>query len=256
MELVPLFVGDLPRNDQVEAKPSMMNFKTFSPAFDKILGGGFPRSSLTLFEDSPLGFSWDLASKIVFDGLKEGEVGIYLTFDHSPSFIRNLLKSIDIDTTEYENSNRFFIINGFRWAEKQKDYYIKDPSSEGELANAFAAVRDSSSVPIAGKCRCLVDSSVAVFFVHGIEKLVSFALLVREISVKLGISSILISPKSIGRRVNNLLGYNSDAVIEFKVVEEGERLINKLRVKKISGQVPSSPWVTYTATGAEFSIQE
>lgn len=234
----------------------MLKFKTFSPVFDKILGGGFPRSCLTLFEDSPLGLSWDLAAKIVDDGLKEGEIGIYLTFDHSPSFIRGLLKSIDIDTTEHEDSGRFFIINGFRWTEKQKDYYIKDPSSEGELANAFAAVRDNSSAPITNNCRCVLDSSVSLFFVHGIEKLVSFALLVREVSVKLGISSILISPESIGKRVNNLLGYNSDAVVEFKVVEEGERLVNKLRVRKMSGQVPSSPWVTYTATGAQISIQE
>jgi KaiC/GvpD/RAD55 family RecA-like ATPase len=239
-----------------EAALSLSRFKTFSPVFDKILGGGFPRSSLTLFADSPLGLSWDLASKIVYDGLKEGEMGVYLTFDHSPSFIRSLLKSIDIDTTEYENSKRFFIINGFRWGEKLESYYIKDPSSEGELANAFEAIRSISSVPITDKCRCVVDSSVSLFFVHGIEKLVSFALLVREVSAKLGISSILISPESIGRRVNNLLGYNSDAVVEFKVVEEGERLVNKLRVTKMSGQVPSSPWVTYTATGAEFSIQE
>ena len=235
---------------------SLSRFKTFSPVFDRILGGGFPRSSLTLFEDSPLGLSWDLASKVLYDGLKEGEMGIYLTFDHSPSFIRSLLKSIEIDTTEYENSRRFFIINGFRWGEKQENFYVKDPSSEGELANAFDAVRKSSSVPIAHACRCVVDSSISLFFVHGIDKLVSFALLIREVSANLGISSILISPGSIGRRVNNLLGYNSDAVVEFKVVEEEERLVNKLRVTKMFGQVPMSPWVTYTATGAEFSIQE
>jgi KaiC/GvpD/RAD55 family RecA-like ATPase len=231
------------------------SFKTFSPVFNKILGGGFPRSCLALFEDSPLGLSWDLASKIVYEGLKEDEIGIYLTFDHSPYLVRNLLKSVDIDTDEYENSGRFFIINGFRWDEKEKNYYIKDPSSEGELANVFAAVRDNASIAMTNKCRCVVDSSVSLFFVHGIEKLMSLALLVREISIKLGVASILISPVSIGRRVNNLLGYNSDVVLEFKVVEEGDQLINKLRVKKMFGQVPSSPWVTYTATGADFSIQ-
>jgi KaiC/GvpD/RAD55 family RecA-like ATPase len=233
-----------------------LRFKTFSPTLDRIMGGGFPRSCLVLFEDSPLGLSWDLAARIAYDGLREGDVGIYLTFDHSPHFIRNLLKSVGINTDEYEKSGKLFMINGSRLAENEKDYPLRDPSSEGELSNIFATIRDKASSSMNNKCRCIVDSSLTMFFVHGIEKLLRFGLLLREISIKLGISTILLSPLSIGRRVNNLLAYNSDVVVEFRVVEDNRRLINKLRVTKMFGQVPSSPWVTYTATDAKLSIQE
>ena len=231
-------------------------FKTFSPVFDRILGGGFPRSCLALFEDSPLGLSWDLAMRILYDGLKEGEVGICLAFDHSPYLVRNLLNSVGIDTGEYERSGRFFIINGSRSAGEEKDYVIRDPSNEGELSNIFATLRDSVPDGLNNRCRCVIDSSISLFFVYGIEKLVRFALLVREISIKLGITTIFISPVSIGKRVNHLLGYNSDVVVEFKVLEAGEQLINKLRVRKMFGQVPLSPWVTYSATASNLSIQE
>ena len=231
-------------------------FKTFSPVFDRILGGGFPRSCLALFEDSPLGLSWDLAMRILCDGLREGEVGIYLTFDHSPSLVRSLSKSVDIDTDEYEKSGRFFIVNGSRFAEEEKDYTLRDPSNEGELTNIFATLRDSVSNAMSNRCRCLVDSSISLFFVYGIEKLIRFALLMREISIKLGITTVILSPVSIGTRVNHLLGYNSDVVIEFKVIESHEQLINRMRIRKMFGQTPSSPWVTFSATPSNLSIQE
>jgi KaiC/GvpD/RAD55 family RecA-like ATPase len=231
-------------------------FKTFSPVFDRVLGGGFPRSCLALFEDSPLGLSWDLAMRLLIDGLKEDEFGVYLTFDHSPSLIRSLSKSVDIDTDEYEKAGKFFIVNGSRLAADERDYTLRDPSNEGELTNIFATLRDSVSGHMSGRCRCLVDSSISLFFVYGIEKLVRFALLMREVSIKLGIATILISPVSIGSRVNHLLGYNSDVVVEFKVIEADEQLINRIRVRKMFGQVPSSPWVTYTATASNLSIRE
>jgi KaiC/GvpD/RAD55 family RecA-like ATPase len=236
--------------------PMESRFKTFSPVFDRILGGGFPRPCFCLFEDSPLGLSWDLAVRILYDGLKEGEVGICVTFDHSPDLYRSLLKSVEIDTGKYEKTGKFFIINGSRLAAEDKDYTIRDPSNEGELSNVFATLRDSVSGGMSNRCRCVVDSSISLYFVYGIEKLVKFALLLREISIKLGITTIFLSPVSIGRRVNHLLGYNSDVVVEFKVVEEGEQLINKMRVRKMFGQAPSSPWVTYTATAANLSIQD
>jgi KaiC/GvpD/RAD55 family RecA-like ATPase len=233
---------------------SISRFKTFSPALDKILGGGLPRSSLILFEVSPGTYAWHYAVKVLVDGLNEGDLGIYLTFDHSPNLIRNRLKSFDWDVAESETARRFFIVNAFRWGEKEEKYVIKDPSNDGELVNVFATIRDNASSVLLDKCRCVVDSTIALFFNYGAAKMVSFALLLREVSVKLGITSILISPMAIGRRINDILAYNSDVVIEFKEFEEGERLVSKMRVKKMLSR-GSSSWIPYTLSGNKISIE-
>jgi len=244
--------SDLGEND---LSPS--RFKTFSPVFDRILGGGFPRRSLILFEDLPgYAFSTIIASKTIINGMENGEIGIYLTFDHSPSLIREHVEADGLDVVQQEKSRRFFVIDGFRWGEKSEKYIIKDPSNDSELISVFSAIRDECSGTLADNCRCLVDSTVSLFFVHGVEKLVSFALLLREISRKLGICSILLSIGAIGRRVNNVLGYNSDVHIEFKLAAEKGEQVQKMRVKRAFNEISPSPWVTAIQSGDEFVVKD
>jgi KaiC/GvpD/RAD55 family RecA-like ATPase len=236
---------------------SSNRFKTFSPVFDKILGGGFPRRSLVLFEDLPgYAFSTIIASRTIISGIKNGEIGIYLTFDHSPSLIRDHVRADGLDVAQYEKSRKFFIIDGFRWGEKSEEYFIKDPSNDSELISVFSAIRDECHGGLTDNCRCLVDSTVSLFFVHGVEKLVSCALLLREISRKFGISSILLSIGAIGRRVNNVLGYNSDVHVEFKLVEEKGEQVQKMRVKRAFNEISPSPWVSAIQSGNEFVLKE
>nr|MDO8135750.1 ATPase domain-containing protein [Candidatus Njordarchaeum guaymaensis] len=236
---------------------SKNRFKTFSPVFDRILGGGFPRRSLVLFEDLPgYAFSTIIASKTLVNGVENGEIGIYLTFDHSPNLIREHVRADGLDVAQHEKSRRFFIVDGFRWGEKSEKYIIKDPSSDSELMSVFGAIREDCSDSLKDNCRCVVDSTVSLFFVHGAEKLVSFALLLREISNKLGISSILMSIGAIGRRINNVLGYNSDVHVEFKLAEEEGHQVQKMRVKRAFNEISPSPWVTAIQSGNEFVVKD
>jgi KaiC/GvpD/RAD55 family RecA-like ATPase len=223
-------------------------FKTFSPAFDKILGGGLPRSSIILFEVSPVTYGWHHAASLLFDGLKKGEFGVYITFDHSPRLIRHILSNYGLDVKGFEESRRFFIINGFRWGEKEGTYFIRDPSNYAEVVNVFTSIKDNAAGDVTNCCRCVVDSTVSLFFGHGASKMVSFALLLREVSVQTGIASVILSPVAIGRRINDILGFNSDVIVEFRGFDEGEKLVNKVRLRKMSGQEPSA-WVPFTLSG-------
>jgi len=229
-------------------------FKTFSPAFDKILGGGLPRSAVALFKFSPDTPSLHHATSVLFDGLRKGECGVYITFDHSPQFIRHTLEGHGFDPTEFEESHSFFIVNGFRWGEKQETYFIRDPSSYGELLNVFALIRNNASVGLDNNCRCIVDSTISLFYGYGSAKMISFELLIREVSVQTGMATILLSPFAIGKQINDILGSNSDVIVEFRSFEDVDRLVYKLRVKKILGQEPS-PWIRFSLIGNEIVFE-
>lgn len=227
---------------------AIAKFKTFSPVFDKILGGGLPRSSVTLFELSPATYGWHHANSILFDGLRKGEFGIYITFDHSPELIRHILDNFGLDVKGFEDSHKFFIINGFRWGEKEGKYSIRDPSNYAELVNVFSTIKEETGDDLTDSCRCIVDSTVSLFFGYGAAKMISFALLLREVSIRTGTASIILSPIGIGRRINDILGFNTDVIVEFKGFEEGEKLVNKLRLKKMLSQEPSA-WIPFALVG-------
>ena len=223
-------------------------FKTFSPEFDKILGGGLPRSSTILFQVSPVTYGWHHATSLLFDGLKKGEVGVYITFDHSPHLIRHTLGNFGLDVKGFEDSHKLFIINGFRWGEKEGSYFIRDPSNYAELANVFSLIRENAAGNLINNCRCMVDSTVSLFFGYGAAKMVSFGLLLREISVQTGTASVILSPMAIGRRINHILGFNSDIIVEFRGFEENGKLINKVRLVKKMSQEPSE-WLPFSVVG-------
>ena len=73
---------------------------------------------------------------------------------------------------------------------------------------------------------------------------------------KFGISSILLLIGGIGRRVNNVLCYNSDVHIEFKLVEEKGEQVQKMRVKRAFNEIYPSPWVTSIQSGDNFVLKE
>jgi KaiC/GvpD/RAD55 family RecA-like ATPase len=227
---------------------STSTFKTFSPEFDRILGGGVPRPSTMLFQVSPATYGWHHAASLLFDGLRKEEFGIYITFDHSPSLIRHILRNFGLDVKGFEDSHRFFIVNGFRWGEKEGPYFIRDPSNYAELVNVFAMIRENAGGNLTNNCRCMVDSTVSLFFGYGAAKMVSFALLLREISVQTGLASVILSPMAIGRRINHILGFNSDIIVEFRGFEENGKLVNKVRVAKKLAQEPSD-WLAFTLVG-------
>jgi KaiC/GvpD/RAD55 family RecA-like ATPase len=230
-------------------------FKTFSPVLDKLLGGGLPRAGVILFEFSPYAPSLYYATNLLLDGLKKGECGVYITFDHSPQFIRHLLENHGVPPKEFEDSRKLFIVDGFRWGEKQEPYFIRDPSSFSEVLNVFSQIRSNAVADLQGNCRCVVDSTISLFFGYGTARMVSFELLIREVSAQIGIATIMLSPFAIGRQYNEILGSNSDGIIEVRSFEEGERLVHKFRIRKMPGQEPSR-WVRYELVGSSIILQD
>jgi hypothetical protein len=112
----------------------------------------------------------------------------------------------------------------------------------------FAQIKENAATDLTDNCRCMVDSTVSLFFGHGAAKMVSFALLLREMSVQTGAASMILSPMAIGRRINHILGFNSNIIIEFKGFEVNGKLINKVRLLKKFTQEPSE-WLPFSLAG-------
>lgn len=102
---------------------------------DELLDGGFPNhSGIALFGPSGCGKSL-FCKQFIWEGLKNGEFGLYIAFDHPPSEIRQSMATFGWDVTPYEDKDMFIIIDCFNGAmgiETEEKFHVKNPSDVNE----------------------------------------------------------------------------------------------------------------------------
>ncbi|MFX0068569.1 MAG: RAD55 family ATPase [Promethearchaeota archaeon] len=223
--------------------------KSNFPTLDKILKGGFPSESLVAINDVPAGSGWLLANIVLSKELERGNHGIVLTFDHSPDLMRRQLESIGINVAEYEKGGKLFFVNCFKFAEKTGPLTITNPSSSPEVLRPFREVNRITEGKMKNKTVCVVDSVLSLSILFSIQHAVSFSLLMREIAIRFGCIVFLLIPNPVEANCTDMIEYNSDVILEFRIREhEGEEQ-PMLRVKKFLIAARPSDWISYDLAG-------
>lgn len=102
---------------------------------DELVSGGFPNHcGITLFGPSGCGKSL-FCMQFLWEGLKNGEFGLYITFDRPPNEIRESMATYGWDVTPYEGEGMFAIIdcfNGSLGINNNERYYVRNPLDVNE----------------------------------------------------------------------------------------------------------------------------
>jgi len=102
---------------------------------DELVNGGFPNHcGIVLTGPSGCGKSL-FCKQFIWEGLKNGEFGLYVALDHPPNEIRESMAAFGWDVTPYEDKGMFIIIdcfNGTLGIRTDERYYVKNPLDVNE----------------------------------------------------------------------------------------------------------------------------
>jgi len=109
---VPIPKPGTPGFDQLVNRASRHNgrVKTGIPELDEMLRGGFMEGDAVLLAGSAGSGKTTLALQYLINGIKQGEPGVYVTFEELPDQIYRDAKNFGWDLRKMEEENKFRII--------------------------------------------------------------------------------------------------------------------------------------------------
>ena len=222
--------------------------KTRFPLLDKMLGGGFSQQSLVVVNDTSATSGWNLLSNILSQELKKEKYAIIMAFDHTPNLMRKQLMNSGIDVETFEEKQKLFFINCFKFAEKIGPLTVTNPSSSPEVMRPFREINKITKGKMKNKTVVVVDSLLSLTTLFSTRDAVSFGLLMREITVKYGCVAFLLIPDSVDEKCIKMIEYNTDVAMELKLNEHEGKEQPMLRIKRRLGSPPSD-WIPYVSKG-------
>jgi KaiC/GvpD/RAD55 family RecA-like ATPase len=94
------------------------------PNFDRLVESGFLAGSFILLYGPPHVGKSMFCRQFLCDGIKEGEDGIYITFDNSSDEIRDGLRRCGLNPMLYEGTHRLTIVDCFSGGERGERYSL------------------------------------------------------------------------------------------------------------------------------------
>ncbi|MFX1598373.1 MAG: RAD55 family ATPase [Promethearchaeota archaeon] len=222
-----------------------LRIKTF-PYLDRILDEGISPQNMIIINDTPAANGYLLADQIFFQEMDRNRYGVFMAFDHSAEMVRQKFKAIGFDSQKYEEEGKLFILNCFKFVEKSGPFAITDPSNRPEVIRPFREINKVTKGRMKNNTVCVVDSLVSLATLYSVQHVISFSLLMREMSIKYGCTIFMIAPQAIDKicRCLELIEYNSDVVIEFRIRDHEKKSQPMLRVKRLGGSPPSG-WLPF-----------
>jgi circadian clock protein KaiC len=98
-------------NDETYNRNFSQRLSSGNQSLDKLLGGGIPRSTITLISGGTGTGKTLMSVNFAFEGLKNGESVVYATFEENPKQLLNSALSIGMDLTPYIESGKLTIIH-------------------------------------------------------------------------------------------------------------------------------------------------
>ncbi|MEM7826772.1 MAG: ATPase domain-containing protein [Candidatus Aenigmatarchaeota archaeon] len=77
---------------------------------DKLIEGGYPKGSVILVSGGPGTGKTIFALQYIYNGAKEGEAGLYITFEEDPKSLKESVKNLGMDFDELEDKKKAAII--------------------------------------------------------------------------------------------------------------------------------------------------
>ncbi len=151
---------------------------------DKLLSGGIPRGNVVLVAGTPGAGKTTLGAKFIYEGLKRGEPGVYLSFIESKTEFYKFMRLLGFDFFKYEKMSLFKYIEGiqsntFEGAlESLKDFLkaISDIKAKRAVIDSISAMTQMTTFKSA---RELVRNAI----VNGLKPYQITALVIAELPI-------------------------------------------------------------------------
>jgi circadian clock protein KaiC len=168
---------------------SIDKLPTGIPGLDLITEGGLPRNRTTLVTGSAGSAKTVFAVQFLAEGIKEGENGVFVTFEESPKDIRENMKGLGWDITEWEK--------GGRWAFVDASPQPEETVVAGSYDLGALLARIENAVTRVKAKRVAVDSLGAIFTQFSAAALVRRELFRIAVALKgMGVTSVMTAERN------------------------------------------------------------
>ena len=202
----------------------MNRIETGIPGMDDLLNGGIPERHVVLISGGPGTGKTIFSQQFIWNGLKNGEAGIYVSLEEHPVQIRKNMKQFGWDVSEYEKDGKFVIIDAFTGgigsSSEYERYVVKDINDTRELMDVLRrAIKESNAK------RVVVDSITTLYLSKPVSaRMIVFQL--KKLLAGLGCTSLFVSQVSVTER-----GFGGPGV------EHGVDGIIRLDLDEIEGEL-------------------
>ena len=212
--------------------------KTGIPGMDEILNGGIPERSVVLLSGGPGTGKSIFSQQFIWNGLRNGESGIYVALEEHPVQIKKNMMIFGWDVKEYENNGKFIMVDAFTGGigiGAHQPYVMRDPSDETELMDVLKEVIKASKAK-----RVVIDSITSLYLTKPtFARNVVFKL--KKVIAGYGCTALFISQVSVTERGFGGPGveHGVDGIIRLDLDEVDGELKRSLIVWKMRGTAHS-----------------
>lgn len=214
--------------------------------FDALASETIPDSySVMIVGDAGSGKSV-LCQQLVDTYLKQGKPCIYVTYDCFPNEVRENMKALGWDTSEYEQNETFLFVDCYSsiaGVPSQEKHFVKQPFALSELSIAIStAMEDLKQKSV----RVFLDSTVPLFTRLDSAKVAEF-LQDRSAQIKgeNGVFFFAIGKGTVEQGLMRRLEEIVDCVIELDIHDKAVETERRMRVKKLRGRRFIQEWVSF-----------
>ncbi len=213
----------------------MKRVLTYIPGLDEILNGGIPERNVVLISGGPGTGKTIMSQQFLWNGLQQGEAGIYVALEEHPVQIRQNMLQFGWNVKPFEEKGLFALIDAFTAgigrAREYEKYVVVDLNDLRELIDVLSqAVRDVNAK------RVVIDS-VTSLYINKPALARGIILQLKRVLAGLGCTTFFVSQISVGERGFGGPGveHGVDGIIRLDLDEVGGELKRSLIVWKMRG---------------------
>jgi KaiC domain protein len=213
----------------------MKRVLTSIPGLDEILNGGIPERNVVLVSGGPGTGKTILSQQFLWNGLQQGEAGIYVALEEHPVQIRQNMLQFGWNVKPFEEKGMFALVDAFTAgvgkSKEYEKYVVADLNDLRELIDVLSqAVRDINA-------KRVTVYSVTSLYINKPAFARGIILQLKRVLAGLGCTTLFVSQISVGERGFGGPGveHGVDGIIRLDLDEVNGELKRSLIVWKMRG---------------------
>jgi len=222
------------------------------PGSRRLVEGEMPLASLFLMGPSGIGKTI-FAKQFLFNGLVNGEIGIYLSTDESPERIQESMKKLGFNIDTYVDNGTFRIIDCYSWKIGGKScskYCVSNPDNLATVSVAIDRARQDLK-----KTRLVLDSITGLmsFCSHNLTFFSKFLQVIVAKTRASESNAIFIAASDAHDQIfmsymREIFDGTLEMKMETKKSESGEEIKRLLRLFSLKGAKHKTQWALFEIT--------